>query len=287
MKMISRLALTALVLALVFAVPALAQQGQGQQQPPPKQPGQTQTPPAGQQPPAAPAAPPVNPEEQKAFDEFAKLPPSDVEGAIQKGGDFLKKYPESRYQEWVEARLTSVYLTKGDAVNVLTFGQKTLELNPDHLDVLAIMAYTMSRATNPGALDAAQKYEKAEQYAKRALQQIETMPKPESLTEEDFTKAKNEKIFLCRSGLGLSYFRRQRFADAATEFEQSTKVVPNPDPTDFFILGISYQQIKRFSDAATAFEKCSVMPSGLQPNCKQAMEEAKKQAATSLQPPKQ
>ncbi len=274
----------AAVLAAALWVPAaLAQsQSQGQQPPkPPVQPGQT----AGQQPPAAePAAPPVNQAEEDAYKAFFTLPKTDNERAIELGEDFVKKFPESRYREAVYTRMVNAYLGVEKMDMMYTTGEKALELNPSNADVLAVLSWAVPRRWDSQAIDAQAKLTKVEGYGKKAIEVIEAMVKPETMTEEDFTKAKSDKLSMAHSGLGVINYHRQRFAEMATELETATKLSASPDPVDFYLLGIAYQQSRRWAEAAGAYEKCS--DSGpVMDRCKASAASAKKLAASSA--PKQ
>lgn len=284
-----RIWLTLLALALLPVAWASAGQGygQGQQTPPkpaqpaqPAQPGQT-----GAQP-AAPA-PPVNAEEEaayKAFFEFRGEPARKVE----LGEEFLKKFPESRYRSGIYSGMASAYAALGEQDKIVAAGEKALELSPDEVNVLALLALVLPRSVNPGALDTNQKLDKAEKYSKQAITLLATMPKPAGLTDEDFAKAKNERLSMCHSGLGIGYFHRQKYADSAAELEQATQLVSPPDPVDLYVLGLAYMNTKRFADAANALGRCvdGAGPGPFQDRCKQGAEQAKKQAATQLAPPK-
>jgi tetratricopeptide (TPR) repeat protein len=275
---------TLLVLFLLSAAWAQAQ-GSGQQQNPPKPPAQPAQP--GQPAPAPPvtSGPPINKEEEDAYKTFFELK-GDPQRKIQLGEEFLKKFPESRYREGIYSLLASSYLDVGQTDKMFAAGEKALELNPKNVDVLSLLVLVMPRRVSPNALDADQKLEKSEKYGKQAVALLEGMQKPAGLSDEDFAKAKNEKLSMCHSGLGIAYFHRQKYADSAVELEQATKLAAVPDPTDFFVLGLAYMNTKRFSDAASAFGHCGSAPGPLQERCKQGMEQAKKQAATQLAPPK-
>jgi tetratricopeptide (TPR) repeat protein len=282
MKNATKFVLSLVALALVLLAPAAAQQSG--QQPPPTQGQQQQPPPAqGQQPPAEPPKPAVNPEEEKAYEAFFKLGRTDIEATIQQGDDFLKTYPASVYTGAVHQKVATAHFYKNNLDKFLEHGNKAIESNPDNVDILPMLALVLPRRVDPSSLDAPQKLTKAEGYAKRAIELLNAMPKPEGLTQEDFDKAKNEKISMCRSGLGLVYFQRARYADAAAELEQATKIVANPDPSDIYILAVAYQQAKRFTDAVAAYDRCSQITWAWQERCKSGLADSKKQAAS--QPP--
>jgi len=252
------------------------QQQQQQQQPPPQQPPQ----------PAQPETPPVNPEEETGYKAFFEVPLTEPQRQIELGEEFLKKFPESRYGSSVYARLAKAYLATGQEEKMFAATEKALQLNPDNVDALALAAWVTPRRIGNNTLDREQKLQKSEGYSKRAIELLEAMARPEHMTEEVFTRARNENLAMCHSGLGLVFLHRQRFADSVTEFERAVQLSLSPEPTDLYLLGISYFQTKRYADSAESFRKCGEMSWQWQEQCKQEMEKAKKQAAAQLTPPK-
>jgi tetratricopeptide (TPR) repeat protein len=159
-------------------------------------------------------------------------------------------------------------------------GEKALQLNPDDVSVLALLGWVLPHNINPNDKDSEEKITKSEQYTRHAIELLDSMPKPDGLTDEAFGKAKAEALSRSHSGLGLDYFRTGDFDKSVAELQQSVQLVPNPDPVDLFIIGIDLQQLKRYSDAVTAFAKCAEMQSQLQDRCKQLGEQSKRMAAT-------
>jgi tetratricopeptide (TPR) repeat protein len=134
--------------------------------------------------------------------------------------------------------------------------------------------------------EAQQVLAKSEQYSKQALEITPTLPKPENMTDEAFTSAKNQTLAMAHSGLGLVYVRRGKNAEAIPELEQAVKIDPNPDPVNYYLLGMANKITSHFDDAIAAFNKCTTMTGPLQGTCKAQAEDAKKQSATQLSAPK-
>ncbi len=270
------------LLAVALLPTARAQMPGQAQQPPPKPPAQ----PGQAAQPAQPAAPAVNPEEDAAYKAFAEVSSMEIDRQIALGEDFLKKYPESRYREALYAILVRDYYQKQQLDKMMDAGEKALELNPDNIAVLPWLAMVPPRVANPNDLDGEQKLQKAESHAKHGIELLTSLAKPADRTEEEFAKSKNEALMMCHSGLGVVYFRRGRYQEAAAEMDQATELVPDPDPTDLYILGLSRLQTKQSAEAAAAFEKCGQIQGSLQARCKQYMEQAKKAAAAAPAAPK-
>ena len=232
----------------------------------------------------APTAP-VNAEEDAAYKALLDAG-SDTKKRIELGEAFVQKYPNSRYSGPVMANLTVAYLQNNDVQKMEAIGEKEIALNPNDGQTLAILGQTIPRSFNPSAPDAAQRLDKAETYSKRALEVVPTMPKPETITEEQFTTAKNQTLAMAHSGLGLVYVRRGKYSDAIPDLEQSVKLDPSPDPVNYYLLGLANEKASHFDDAIAAFTKCAAFPGSLAQTCKGGAEEAKKLSATQLSAPK-
>ncbi len=279
------------VLAMLFSVSsawAWQSQGNGQQQQPPP-PQQNQPKPA--QPSAFslddPNAPlPASKEEDDAYKAAMDAKANDVPRRIQLGEEFVAKYPQSRYLESVLSALTLNYLIVGNTQKMINTGDKALGLNPDDVLVLALMGQTLSRAWNPNAPDAQAQLDRAEKYAKRTIELTPNLQKPAGTSDQDFANANNQRLSLAHSGLGVVNFQRHKFAESIADLEEAVKIVPNPDPVNYYVLGLAQVNSQHFNDAVTSFTKCAEIPWQLQASCKARLEDAKKQAATQLSAPK-
>ena len=277
MKVTSRVFALIALLALVVSVPVFAQSTPPQNPPPspPTQPGTPATP--GTALPEQPAAPPVNAAEEADYKAFFEA--KDHTLKVKLGEAFQDKYPTSRYREVVYVNLSNSYQSLGQEDKMSSACEKAIELNPDNVPALVTMTKLLSRRTKADALDAQQKFERAEKLGKHALELLATLTKPESVPEENFVKSKNIALADVHSGLGLVYLQKQRVAESVIELEQATKVSDAPDPVDFYLLGIALQMSKRFDESAAAFGSCAAMTSQMQPSCKQGEAESKKLAA--------
>ena len=236
-----------------------------------------------------PSTAPALSEEDTAMKALQAMPDAstaNLQLKLQAAEGMLQKYPQSRYRSTLYAFLTVGYIQVGQADKAVEFGDKEIELNPNDAQTMAIVSQTIPRSFNPSAPDAAKKLDKAEQYGKKAVEILPTLPKPEGMSDEVFTSAKNQTLAIAHGGLGLVDWRRGKFVEAIPELEQSVKLDPTPDPVNWFILGVVNQNTSHFDDAAAAFGKCALIPGKLQETCKTKGEEAKKLAATKLSAPK-
>jgi tetratricopeptide (TPR) repeat protein len=238
----------------------------------------------------APAAPPVNAEEDAAIKAFRDIPNSsaDLQKKIQAGNDFVQKYPTSRYRAEVYSWLVKGYMSSGDVAKMQAAGEKDLELNPNDVQILAILGSALPRsmASNLTEEQKEKVLTQAEQYSNKAIELAPTITKPAGMPDEMFIGAKNQTMAMAYSGLGLVAFRRGKFSDAIPNLEKSVRLEPEPDPVNYFVLALSNEKASHFDDAVAAFTKCAAIQGGLQATCKQGIEEAKKLGATQLSIPK-
>ncbi len=276
------IAFCVLILGLATTSPARAQSS-GQQPAPAQnqQQGDQQKPPAtGTQAPPA-EAPKVNPQEEADYKAFSALKPDDVANQIKLGEDFVQKYPSSKYNEPVYARLTQAYYAKQDIPKMNAAGEKALALNPDDVSVLVQLGFVAPHFADPNDLDAERKLQKAEQELKHALDLLATLPKPSpTMSDDDFAKAKATATEEAHSGLGLVYFREGKYDESLSEFKLVT-AGPEADPTNLYVMGVDLQQLKRFGEAADAYGRCAMTSGQLQARCKQRADQMKQQAGAA------
>jgi hypothetical protein len=228
-----------------------------------------------------PTGPPINKDEEKAYKAFLTSRSGPPDAQIKLGEDFVAKYPQSRYSAGVYGTLTNLYFGANQVDKMSAAGAKALELNPDNVDVLSLLAMTIPRRISASAPDYTQQLQKAETYGHHAIELIPNLPKPPDMDDASFQKAKNEKLSLAHSGLGLIDIKHSKFEDARTELMLAVQLESSPDPVDYYLLGNADSASNYFNDAAAAYEKCST--SGpLTTQCKAGMDKAKTDATTKL-----
>jgi tetratricopeptide (TPR) repeat protein len=278
------LALGAALLVLIGPAIAASADGQVQQQKAPEQGTQPSPGTAGQQAPGAapslvtpPAAPPINQEEEDAYKAFYDAHAGDPAKRVQLGEDFLKKFSDSHYVPTVYTQLTSAYMDVGQEDKMFVAGDKALELDPNNLAVLSILAMALPRRVKTNAPDAAQQFQQAETYARRVIELVAVVEKPDSVDDATFQTAKSEYLSMAHSGLGLIDYQRKQYADAVSDLSLAVQLSANPDPVDYYVLGAANMATSHFNEAAQAYEKCAAA-GPMVTQCKTHEEDARKRA---------
>jgi tetratricopeptide (TPR) repeat protein len=234
---------------------------------------------AAQQPQPSLSAARVDPREDAAYKSFYDIPPVHTDELIRQGEAFLAQYPNSIYRELVYSRLSQAYVVKQNLNRVEEDGEKALALNPNDADVLALLGWAIPHNYDAASPNAGARLQQAEDYSRRALQVLSSLPQPPSMTPEQFAQLKNDRLSQAHSGLGLVYFRRAQFAQAAPEFEQAVRLASSPDPVDYFLLGQSLLQLRQFNDAIAAFEGCGRNSNIFQARCQDSAAQARQLSA--------
>jgi len=223
----------------------------------------------------------VNKAEEAGYKAFLAAQNGDPATRIQLGEDFAVKFPTSHYLPGIYGVLTGSYFVTGDTDKMFTAGSKAIQLDPENVDVMSLLAMAIPRRVKASTPDGAQRLQTAEAYAHRAIEIIPNLTKPATVDDAEFEKAKNDKLALAHSGLGFIAIGHQKFDDAKTELTQAVQLASSPDPVDYYLLGNADVQGSYYKDAVAAYEKCAA--SGpLATTCKARAESAKHDAETKL-----
>jgi len=218
-----------------------------------------------------------DPKEQAAYDAFRKA--DEPAKKIKLGNAFLAKYPGDRYSESVYEELTQSYYDSKDLTSFYAFTDKGLALFPDDVHLLALSGWVIPRAFTPEEPDADKKLDKAESQERHALDVLGKMERATTFTDQQFAQYKNEESAEAHSGLGLIYFRKEKYEESAKELQAAVAGEAKPDQTDLFVLGADYENLGQHKEAGDVFGRCAQIAGGMQDRCKQLADAAAKESS--------
>ena len=221
----------------------------------------------------------VNKAEESAYRSFLASQNADPATRIQLGEDFAARFPSSHYLPGVYGVLTSSYFAQGNTDKMFSAGNSAIQMDPQNADVLSLLAMAISRRAKPTTPDGVQQLQTAEAYARRAIEIIPTMKKPDNVDDAAFEKAKNDKLALAHSGLGLIDMDNRKFEEARTELIEAVQLASTPDPVDYYLLGNADYQGSYLNGAIAAYDKCAAT-GPLETQCKAREESVKKEASS-------
>lgn len=218
-----------------------------------------------------------DPKEEALYQAFRKA--DEPAKKIKLGNAFLAKYPGDRYSQSVYEELTQSYYDSKDLTSFYTFTDKGLALFPDDVHMLALSGWVIPRAFTPDDPDGDKKLDKAESQSQHALDILSKMDKPTTFTDQQFTQYKSGEAAEAHSGLGLAYFRQEKYEESAKELQAAVAGETKADQTDLFVLGADYENLGQHKEAADAFSRCAQIAGGMQDRCKQLLDAATRESS--------
>lgn len=207
---------------------------------------QSQTPPAGAQPGStaqAEAAQPQqktikDPAEYNSYVGAVQLP--DAASRIVALEDFLVRYPNSVVREDGLQALLGVYQQTGNVPKAVETANKLLQINPNNLAALAILVLVNRSDTTANAQ---QKILEAGQLAQRGLQALQTAPKPEGVSDADWSKQKQAFSVVFSGAAGVAALQQKDYARASQSLQVAVEGNPN-NLQDVYPLAVAYLEMR-------------------------------------------
>jgi hypothetical protein len=238
---------TLLTIVLGCAVAAAAQ-NPAQPQSQPAQPAAQPAAPAAQQAqpsvqPAQPAAPPQkkeikDPAEYNAY--VGAVQQADPAAKISGLEAFLTQYPNSVMKEDALEILMGTYQQKGDPNKMGDTAQRLLQLNPNNVRALALLAYS-KRVAAQANQNPQQNLADAEQYGQKGQAALQNFAKPDGMSDPDYQNLKKQMDGIFNAAVGVAALQKKDFPTAT----KSLRVAAEATPTDFSIvypLALAYLQ---------------------------------------------
>lgn len=147
---------------------------------------------------------------------------------------FLQTYPNSVMKIDAAEQLMAAYQQAGNAPKMIDAANRILQMDPNNVRALAILTYTYRATTTAQNLQ--QNLPLVQQYATRGEQALPNMPKPEGMSDEDFTKLHNELGAIFEGGLGFVALQAKNYPDAGKDFAAAVSHESQPSIADLYPL---------------------------------------------------
>ncbi len=158
-----------------------------------------------------------NPAEYNAY--VGALQQTDPTAKISGLEAFLTQYPNSVMKEDALEILMGAYQQTSNQAKVMDAANRLLAVNPNNVRALALLAYSER---------AAQKWADAKKHAEQGLAALDSMTKPDGVSDADFQKQKTQLGALLESVAG---FAALQLKDNATA-EKDLRAAVEADPTN-------------------------------------------------------
>ncbi len=234
---------TLLTIVLGSAVAAAAQTGAQPQAQPQAQPAAPQQTSPSVQPQGQAAAPPQkkeikDPAEYNAY--VGAVQQADPAAKISGLEAFLTQYPNSVMKEDALEILMGTYQQKGDPAKMGDTAQRLLQLNPNNVRALALLAYSKRVAAQAGQ-NPQQNLTDAEQYGQKGMTALDSFNKPAEMSDADYQNLKKQMGGIFNAAVGVAALQKKDYPTATKDLRTAAEV----SPTDFSIiypLALAYLQ---------------------------------------------
>jgi tetratricopeptide (TPR) repeat protein len=155
---------------------------------------------------------------------------------------FTKAYPDSQNVAQINFNYFIAYKMANNAAKVDEYAEKAVAADPNNVGTLNLVADDyVTRQTN---------LDKAEDYAKRALDLAPNMKKPEGMSDDQFKSIRDSQLGLAHATLGYVAFlkgsKTRKLAPAIQEFKTAIDLLgsnPELQGRTLYYLGYAYEVI--------------------------------------------
>jgi len=215
------------ILLLVFATAALVQQSAAQ--------GGAQTAPSSQKQIKDPA------EYNSYVNAIQQSNPAQKASAIEA---FLQTYPNSVMKEDAMEQLMAAYQQAGDAQKTIETADRILQVDPNNVRALVLLAYSSRAAASQGGPQMQQNLDKAKEYGQKGLAAVQSMKKPDGMSDADFTKFHNETSAIFDGAVGFAALQAKDFATAQKDLREAVSEESQPSIADVYPLATADLEAK-------------------------------------------
>jgi hypothetical protein len=180
---------------LAFAAHGFAQDSQG------TQPGQTTT---GQSTNAQPQQKTIkDPAEYNAY--MSAISSTDPNAKAQALEAFLQQYPNTVVKEETLEQLMAAYQAANNTAKMTDAANRLLQVNPNNVRALALLTYAARAQGN---------FPQAASFAQRGLPAAESMPRPQGMSDADYTKLQNGLKVIFNGAIGMAALQNKDYPAA-------------------------------------------------------------------------
>jgi tetratricopeptide (TPR) repeat protein len=167
--------------------------------------------------------------------------------------------PKSQYLPALAELRFNSYRQLGDNAGALAAAEKTLETDQTKEDMLIFVANQyVEKKRNPDKVIA---------YSAKVVELMDTKPKPEGVSDDDWAKKKKTMSGLAHYMSGTTLFDQKKLAAADKELRAALPLVEGNDQlkaATLFYAGLANYQMKKIPDALKFNQQCAAIKSPFQ-----------------------
>ena len=169
---------------------------------------------------------------------------------------YAATFPDSQYANQALSMVVAAYQQANNVPKMIGASRKALAANPENPGILILLADHWS--------EQGQELDAAEQNARKAIEILSSMPRPEGITAEQWAQQKSLQTGLAWSAIGQTLIHRKRDAQAVDAFRAAAPLLKPAAVTyarNQYRLGFALINLKRLSEARVAFMEAASVES--------------------------
>ena len=205
---------------------------------------------------SSPVAPQPKIKSQKELQAIqAMMNAADPNSRIEAANKFVEEFPDSEFKAFGLQVATLSYQMLNDYDNLMIYGERTLEADPNSYGVLLAMANALAQRTREFDLDKEEKLGRATEYANKALEILEKAPRPNAnVTDAQWEKAKSDLRAQAHEALGLVALDRKDYEKAVTELKLAVDLATSSNEGTKVRLGAAYNGVGNYGEAIATLD---------------------------------
>jgi len=202
------------------------------------------------------------PKSQKEVDAIMAIQnATDPDARIAAVENLLTKFADTEFKPMVLLIAADAAQRKGDYEKMVIYAERTLEADPKNFQAMLMLAGGISQRTREFDLDKEDKLNRAEKYARQALETIKTATKPQpQITDEQWEGMKKDAAAQGHEALGQVAMVRKKNDVAVEEYKTALETAATPEPATYVRLASAYNQMNKPDDAIATLDKLNAMP---------------------------
>ena len=208
-----------------------------------------------QEPAAAPSGPSVKSQEEANVVMLCQQAP-DADLRIESCNKLLTDFQDTEFKELANYLLMLSHQQKNDFENMLIYGERTLEHNPENIGTLISLSYAIPIRTREHDLDKQEKLAKAEDYAKRGLVLVPAVAKLNpQITDEDWLTMRKDFMAQLHESMGIIASKRAEHPKAEESYRKMLQVANKQTGTMFYRLAEALKQQEKYEEAMNMLDQ--------------------------------
>lgn len=157
---------------------------------------------------------------------------------------FLQTYPNTVMKEEALVQLMGAYQQANNASKTIDTASRILQANPNNIRALALLAYYYRSLCAQGGADAPKNCDQATQYGQKGLDGLPNTPKPDGMSDADFTKFHNDIEGIFSGAVGFAALQKKDMALAQKDLHEAVEHESQPNIADIYPLATADLEAK-------------------------------------------